>query len=126
MLIHNLRDMGSTALHRGERVVNIGGRGERVQGTQLVPGEGLLEPFGGDSEGVLHVQVAHVGSVAVGNDEAGVAATCHGAFQFGGGAAEGQGDELIAGHHDFVDVLLGEFEGAFNHAGVIFHGAFRG
>ena len=72
------------------------------------------------------MQVAHVGSVAVGNDEAGVAAACHGTFQFGGGAAEGQGDELIAGHHDFVDVLLGEFKGAFNHAGVVLHGAFRG
>ena len=126
MLIHNLRDMGSATLHGGERIVNIGGRGERVQGTQLVPGEGLLEPLGGDGEGVLHVQVAHVGSVAVGNDEAGVAAACHGTFQFGGGAAEGQGDELIAGHHDFVDVLLGEFKGAFNHAGVVLHGAFRG
>ena len=118
--------MGSAALHGGERIVNIGGRGERVQGTQLVPGEGLLEPLGGNGEGVLHVQVAHVGSVTVGNDESGVAATCHGAFQLGGGAAEGQGDELIAGHHDFVDVLLGEFEGAFNHAGVVFHSAFRG
>ena len=118
--------MGSAALHGGERIVNIGGRGERVQGAQLVPGEGLLEPLGGDGEGILHVQVAHVGSVAVGNDEAGVSAACHGTFQFGGGAAEGQGDEPIAGHHDFVDVLLGEFEGTFNHAGVVFHGAFRG
>ena len=72
------------------------------------------------------MQVAHVSSVAVGNDEAGVAAACHGTFQLGWGTAEGQGDEFIAGHHDFVDVLLGEFESAFNHACVVFHCAFRG
>ncbi len=33
LFIHNLRDMGSAALHGGERIVNIGGRCERVQGT---------------------------------------------------------------------------------------------
>ena len=30
---------------------------------------------------------------------------------------------LLAGNAFFV---AGEFEGAFNHAGVVFHGAFRG
>lgn len=45
----------------------------------------------------------------------------HGAFQFGWGTgAEGQGDEFIAGHHDFVGRPSVNLR-ALNHACVVFH-----
>ena len=126
MTVHDLRDVGSGALHRGQRIVDIRGRRERIQRAQLIPGEGLVESLRGDGERVLHVQVSHVGSVAVGDDEARVTAAGHGVLQLCGGAAEGQGDELVTGHHDVGDFLLGELEGALDHAGVILHGTFSG